>query len=543
MERDEEQAAELSPSSDEEALVLRQKPELTQVPDKGDITLQQWKRRQLQRLAEELKAEWQEARLQQVRDMERLYLARLLDETTGRATGNNFNLDEHSHRGTAKHMRAKERNRAAFREEKGRREEHPRQHPKSRKKATCSERRGSTKARVPNPCEKGKGKRVLSSKSNGGYQPLGPRVSRGADLVKLNPLLTGAGETECVEEVPREGRRPMRRGSSRFAQNVNHNSTDESLQGKTADLEKPLPLSSTFRQETTTQGSLCRYTDKNQWHKELESAFEELFNTNQKLKKHLNLHLEQKFKIDENPDEQQSCSEFQGESSDIQRGESTEEAETTAEEYGSPSDMEAPEMWSKTNSKQLLSEAEYPRYQTTAKHLLRPESLTPVPEAGTSSEQDDSFSESPESGREPLKLATAEEESLKPYLQKQDDSIASWMALRQKQKAELEQKRQKTLLELTEHPNMSLEIHYKAELEEERRERRRMRLALLKSYSTGVPAPASDKNTSLDNDLLDEDKQSQMIRDLQQQILEQNKLHKQFLDKARKRLQEFQKTF
>lgn len=136
-------------------------------------------------------------------------------------------------------------------------------------------------------------------------------------------------------------------------------------------------------------------------------------------------------------------------------------------------------------------------------------------------------------------MATAEKESLKPYLQRQDGSIASWMALRQKQKAELEQKRRKTLLELREHPNMSLEIHYKAELEEERR---RMRLALLNSYSTGVPAPASDENTSLDNGLLDEDKQSQMIRDLQQQILEQNKLHKQFLEKARKRLQEFQKT-
>lgn len=538
MERDAERAVELSPSPDEEALVLRM-----QVRDKGDVTLQQWKARQLQRLAEELRAEWQEARLQQVKDMDHLYLSRLLDEATGRASENNSNLDQHSQRGTAKHMRAKERNRAAFREEKGHREEHPRQHPKSRKKATRSERRGSTKGRVPNPCEKGKGKRVPSSKSSGGYQPLGPRVSRGADLVKLNPLLPGAGETESVEEVPQEGRWPMRRGSSRFVRNVNHNSTDESLQGKTADLGKALPLSSTFRQEATSQGAPCRYTDKNQWHKELESAFEELFNTNQKLKKHLNLHLKQQLKIDQNPDEQQSCSEIQGESSDFQRGESTEEAETTAEEYGSPSDMEAPEMCSKTNLKQLLSEAEYPRYQPTAKHLLRPESLTPVVEAGTSSEQDDSFSESPESGQEPPKLATAEEESLKPYLQKEDGSIASWVALRQKQKAELEQKRQKTLLELTEHPNMSLEIHYKAELEEERRERRRMRLALLKSYSTGIPVLASDKNISLDSGLLDEDKQSQMIRDLQQQILEQNKLHKQFLEKARKRLQEFQKTF
>lgn len=559
IERDIERATELSPSSDEEALVLRQKPELIQVPDETDVTLKQWKARQLQRLAEELKAEWREARLQQVRDMERLYLTHLLDEATGRAGGNNLTMNERNQRRSAKHMRSKGRNRAAFREEKGHREEHPRQHPKSRKKATCSERQGSSKARGQNPSEKGKGKRVPSSKSNGGYQPLGPRTGRGADLAKLNPLLADAGETECAEEVQkeisREGRRPMGRGTAHFAQSTSHNSRGQSPQDQTADLEKPLPLSSAFRQEATPPGASCKYSDKNQWHKEIESAFEELFNTNRKLKKHLNLHLEQRLKADQNPDEPQSCtetlgehSETLGEHSETPREESTERAERIAEESGSPLEMEAPETWSKTSLKQLLSETEYPRYQQMARHLLKSESLTPDPEAGTLSEQDDSYSESPEPGREPPKSATGEEESLTPYLEKQVGSAASWLALRQKQKAELEERRQKTLLELTEHPNMSLEIHYKAELEEERRERRRMRLAILKSYPTGVQPPAPDRTTtdqsvSLDNSLLDEDKQNQMIRDLQQQILEQNKLHKQFLEKARKRLQEFQKTF
>ncbi|XP_040606065.1 protein DDC8 homolog [Mesocricetus auratus] len=551
MQRDVEWSAQLSPFSDEEALVLRQKPELLQVRDKGDVTLQQWKAQQLQRLAEELKAEWQEARLQQVRDMERLYLAHLLDEATGQTMGSGFN--EPNKRGSVKHMRAKERSRAAFRafrEEKGRRlrEERPRKQPKSRKKATkCSERRGSTKARGPNPSEKGKGKRVPSSKSSAGYQP---RVSRGADPgAKLNPLLAGAGETDWVEEIqkeiPREGRRPMRRGTSRFSQILNQSSRDQSPQGETADLEKPLPPSPTLRQEATSQGAPCKYSGKNQWHRDIESAFEELFNTNRKLKKHLNLHLEQRLKGDHNPEEPQSSSETQGEGSDTLREESVEEAGTTAEEPGSLLDMEAPEMWSKTNLKQLLSKAEYPRYQQQmAKHLLTSESLPPLPEAGASGKQDSPSSESPEPGQEPPKSAAVEEESLiKPYLEKQAGSVASWMALRQKQKAELEQRRQKTLLELTEHPNMSLEIHYKAELEEERRARRRMRLAILKSYPSGVQVPVPEKTTPLDSSLLDEDKQSQMIRDLQQQILEQNKLHKQFLEKARKRLQEFQKTF
>ncbi|XP_027277845.1 protein DDC8 homolog isoform X1 [Cricetulus griseus] len=629
MQRDMEQSTELSTSCDEEALFLRQKPELMQVQDKADVTLQQWKAQQLQRLAKELKAEWQEARLQQFKDMEHLYLAHLLDEATGQAMGNDFIVEEHNRKGSAKHMRTKERNRAPFRE-KSRREEHPRQQPKSRKKATCSERRGTTKARGPNPSEKGKGKRVSSSKSTGGYQ----RVSRGPDI---NPLLAGAGETKWVEEVqkeiPREGRRRMRRGTSYFVQNINQNSRDQSLQGKTADLEKPSPLtstfrqeatspvissfrqeatspvissfrqeatspvtssfrqeatspvissfrqeatspvissfrqeatsplsssfrqeatsplSSTFRQEATSQGAPSKYSDKNQWHKDIESAFEELFNTNRKLKNHLNLHLEQKLKVDPGPDKLQSPAETQVVRSDTPREANAEEAETMAEEPGSPSDMVAHETWSKTDLKQLLGETEYPRYQQMPKHLPKSESLVSVPVAGTSSKQDDAlkddaFSGSPQSGQEPPKSATMDEESLKPYLEEQAKAVASWMAMRQKQKAELEQRRQKTLLEMTEHPDMSLEIHYKAELEEERRERRRLRLALLKtSYSSGVQVPAPSRTISLDSSLLDEDKQSEMIRDLQQQILEQNKLHKQFLEKARKRLQEFQKSF
>nr|XP_021495649.1 protein DDC8 homolog [Meriones unguiculatus] len=534
MQRDTEQAS-LPSSSSEEGLVLRQKPTTMQVRDKGDVTLQQWKEQQLQRLAEELKAEWQGARLHEVRDMERLYVAHLLDEATGRALGHDLNSDELYQRRTARHMRAKERSRAAFRGEKGRREEHPRHHHKSRKKATCSQRRGSTKARRPNSSEKGKGKRVSSSKSNGGYQPLGPRASRAADLAKLNPLLSSAEEIECMEEVQkeisREGRRLIGRETSRFTQIINYNSKDRYLRDKTPDLEEP--LSSTFKQEATPQVSQCKCGGKNQWHKEIESAFEELFNTNRKLKKQLNLHLVQRLKANWNPDEQQSYLDTQGENSDTLKEERAVETETV--DSGSPVEPKVRETWSKNSLKELLSEVEYPRYQQMAKYPLKSESMmVPVPKAEPPGEQDDLFSGSPLSEQEPPKPAEVEE---KPV-----DSVASWIALRRK-KAELEQRRQKTLLEMTEHPDMSLEIHYHPELEEERRERRRMRLAILKSYSTGAQPPGSNHNISLDSCLLDEEKQNQMIHDLQQHILEQSNLHKQFLEKARKRLQEFQKTF
>lgn len=537
MQRDRERAAQLSPSSEDEALVLRRKPSEMPAQEEDSTALQQWKAQQLQRLAEELKAEWQEARLQQVRQAQRLYLAHLLDEAAERSMGNDPSVDEQNQGRTAKHKRAKERNRAAFREERGRREEHPSQHPKSRKKVPRSERRSSAKARGPASGEKGKGRRVSSSKNRGGYQ--GPRATRRVGVAKLNPFFDG--ETACVEEVQkeflREGRQPSAKGI--------HNLRDQSLQGKTTALTQPLLLGPTCKEDPKqvqdAQETPSKY-NKNLWHKEIESTFEELFNTNRKLKRHLDLHLEQRLRADQNPDEPQSYSEIRSENFGTLREESTEEVET-AEESGSPTKVETPEMWSKTNLKQILSDTEYPRYQQIAKYPLKSESLVPL-KAGTSREQDDLFSLSPESGQEPPTSPVVEDESLKPYLQKQADSVASWMALRQKQKAELEQRRQKTLLELTEHPNMSLEIHYKAELEEERRARRRMRLALLKSNSTGIRAlPTERNNLSLDNGLLDEDKQNQMIRDLQQQILEQNKLHQEFLEKARKRLQEFQKSF
>uniref|UniRef100_A0A8C5KS09 CEP295 N-terminal like n=1 Tax=Jaculus jaculus TaxID=51337 RepID=A0A8C5KS09_JACJA len=536
LQRGMEKAAELSAASGEEALALRPKPTLLQVRDKGDVTLKQWKTRQLEHLTEELKAELQEARLQQVRDLERLYLARLLDEAAGRrAVGNDLDLEEPVHRGTARSLRTKERQRIAMREERAHREEPSRQqawHPKSRKKAAGSERRAS-KARGSNPSEKVRGKRAPLSKTGGGYQPVGPRMGRGTDLAKLNPLLAGSGETkykeEAQKEAAREGRRQVGKGTSHF----------QSSQGKVSNQEELWPPDSPYKQGSASPGSLRKPGDKNQLQREIESAFEELFNTNRKLKKHLSLHLEQRLKVDQTPDEQQSVSELQGQGSDPLREENVGETDTApAEETGRSLE---------NNLKQLLSETEYPRYQQMSKCALKRECLTPIAEMDSPSNEEDLLSLNPETGCEPPKVTSLAEETLEPHLQKQVD-LSDWVASRLKQKTELEQRRQKALLGLTEHPDMSLEIHYKAELEEERKARRKMRLALLKSYPTGTQSldRSSELRTTslLDSDLLqEEDKQNQMIRDLQQQILEKNNLHKQFLEKARKRLQEFQNSF
>lgn len=93
-------------------------------------------------------------------------------------------------------------------------------------------------------------------------------------------------------------------------------------------------------------------------------------------------------------------------------------------------------------------------------------------------------------------------------------------------------------------PGLSWEAHSQAGLEEQR-EQRRACLARLKSCSSldqeKEGACEHDTTSLWASSFIDDDRHSQMIRDLQQQIEKQNKLHKQFLEEARKRLQEFQR--
>uniref|UniRef100_A0A8C0XBG2 Uncharacterized protein n=1 Tax=Castor canadensis TaxID=51338 RepID=A0A8C0XBG2_CASCN len=554
MQKDMELTTETSLASDDDALALRQKLASLQVRDKGDVVLerrpevQQWKSRHLQRMAEELKAEWQEAQLQQIKDLERLYLARLLGGIARQAIGHEHDLEGPIHQ-RARSPRGREKHKTAFREGRCHREEPYRQqawHHKSGKKTVCPERRGTSRPRGLSPPEKNKGKRAPSSKTSSSRRSVSSRLSRAMDLAKLSPLLAPVEEIEGLEEEEmepaRDGRRQVGRGTPHFMQDLKYNWRDHSPEGKLNDLEELWPVSNPDRRSPTPPGSLFKCGEKNKWQKDLEFAFEELFNTNRKLKRHLNLHLEQRPRADQNTDEEQGFSETQGQSSDISRLELPRvmEAVPTGESE-SAAEAEAAEMSSKTSLESLLIKTENLKCHQMAKPMLKNESQI-LSEAGISTDEEDLLLQVPKS--EP-RLATLLEEPSQPYAQKHEERTG-WMALRQKQKAEMEQRRQKTLSGQMEHPDMSLEIHYKAELEEERRERRRTRLAILKAYPNGLHTRGGGSDYRITSfsgsSLLNEERHKQMIHDLQQQISEQNKLHKQFLEKARKRLEDFQKT-
>ncbi|KFO35671.1 protein DDC8 homolog [Fukomys damarensis] len=542
MQRDTEDTARPSLMPDDTVFALRRKSALLQARVKGDVALQrrpngqQRRSRQLQRLPEGLRAVPQEARHQQARDPQRLYLAHPLSGAARWAVGNKPHSGEPILQGAAGPLRGRQRHKEPLREERSCREVPPgRQawHTKSLKKATGLERRGAPRAQCLSPPEKRKEKRAPSSQTSGGRQLVESWAGfTTADLERLHPLLAAAVETKFLEEKAKEKApkrmRQVGNGTDRSAQGP-RNYSRASPESQPEDLEQLRPVSSTHR-----KGSECQRGDKDFWQKELASAVEELFKTSRKLRERLTWHLEQRPVADQNPAGEQVFPERRGPGSDVPGEEGPGQAATVlASEAGSPRTA------SQCSLPQLPSQAEGAQYHHLAPCTPQGESQTLPPEDRVSVGGEDSILQSPTP-------ATPAEGSPHPRRQEQPDP-AGWRASRQKQKTAAEG-RKKSLLEQTEHPSMSLEIHYKAELEEERRARRKTRLALLRSYSTGAPArdagPVCRAHSPLyGSGSVSEEKHSQMVLGFQRQILEQNRLHTQFLEKARKRLREFQKTW
>ena len=550
MRRSLERAARRSPSPDKEALLSRQNllDRLLQVQEKGDLAPQrgqkdpqQRKTQLLQRLVEELKAEWPEALDQQIRGLGRLYLAHLLGSGGERAKDHEPDSEGSAQRGAARLHRAKGKHRVAMREEKGRKEELARRQPwcaTSQRRAVDRERQGASRATGPcppslSPPERSKGKRVPSTKTGGGCR-------HGTDVEKLLAATEGIKRLEEREsDAAREGRRQLGKRPAR-RQGPKNNCLDQSPEGKANHLEQLCPVSSTHRRGASPPAKL---ENKSRWQRELEFAFEELFDTNRKLKKHLNLQLDLKPGVDQSPGEDQG---FREETHAWRRESQRDKAERDAEihvvparEPASSAGVEAHLASSRTSLQKFLSKLENQKYHRMAKGVVKSDNTLWSSEAGTSLDEKDRLSCGPGSGWEPPQLDSLVQGSLQLHPQEQADRVGL-MASMQKQEMQVEQRRLKQI----EHPKVSLEADLQTELKDGRREQRQARLAHLQPDSPPDPEKEGgyDRSpTSPSAAIVDDDRHSQMIRDIQQQILEQNKLHKQFLKEARKRLLEFQK--
>ncbi|XP_049715303.1 protein DDC8 homolog [Elephas maximus indicus] len=565
MKRNLERAGCLTPCPDDEALLLRQKQRLLQVREKGNVAerrrqdLRQWKNRQLQCLAEECKAEWQEIQKQQVRDLEWLYLAQLLGMGGGCGKDSQPALEEPVQRAAARQQRAKEKHRAALREEKSHKEEPAKQsawHTKSRKKAAGIEKQGASKVTGVTwppliPPGKRKGKQRPLVKTSGGHRHLDPWVSRGTGVDKLYPHPDKTRRLERGKKVTWDRRRQLGKREASFTQGLKHNRLDLSPEGRRKDLEQLWPVSSTCKRGAVSAVPPDKHGNWKKWQRELQFAFEELFDTNRKLKNHLNQHLELWSRNRQGPDGEPGCLGVQDPSIEAQREKKILEAETApAREPRGP--VVAHQTLSKINLRKLLDKMENPKYHRLAKCVFEEKNKiskanfksgdkAPSPEAEISVAEENLLSCTAESGQESPETVRLAEGTPQLHPREQADGGGVMEAI---PAPETEQGRQEQLelFEQMEHPEMNLESVHNAQLEDKESEQREAHLkpsfVQVRWWEGGQgPSVASPSGISI----MDDNRHSQMIRDLQLQILEQKKLHKQFLEEARKRLQEFQK--
>ncbi|XP_077710584.1 CEP295 N-terminal-like protein isoform X1 [Canis aureus] len=419
MKRNADRAARLSPSPDHEAPLLRQKQRLLQVREKGALALQRrpdlqpWKSQQPQCQAEELKAGWQEAPPQQVRGLERPYLAHLLGVGGGQAREHQPDSDGPAQRGAAQPQRAGERHRAAAREARSRREDlvRPRPQPwrtKPQRKAVGAEKPGAPRAaglthRPRCAPEKIKGKRVPSTKTSCGRRPADPRGSRGMDVEELG---AAAGELERLQKREKEGGRDGRRQPGQVpappGQGPKSSGLDPSPEGRARDLEELWLGGWTCR-----GASPCRCGDRSRWQRELEFAFQELFNTNQELKRHLSLHLAPGPRVDQSSSAEHGLSQAPQCRGDTPRDRS---AAGTGVDVGPrgecawPVPAEARQTASHASADRFRSRLESHRYHRVARLASRSESKSRSPKAGAFIGGESRLLCSPGSGPAPARL-------------------------------------------------------------------------------------------------------------------------------------------
>lgn len=550
MKRNAESAAPRSPGPDNEALLLRQKQKLLQAreedqPLQRGQDLEQPQSQLLWRLAEELKAGWREAPDQRGRGLERLCVACLSGLGGGWAEDRAPDSEGSAPHRAAGPPRARRKHRAAVQQEKGPRKGLAPRQPwcaTSRRRAGDQEWQGASRPAgpippPPSPPERNKGKRVLSVKTGGGRRPPDPGLSRRTDM----------GEIRRLEEREKEAAQGGRRQPGKAAclvQGPKHNGLDQSPKGKADDQEQLWPVGANPRRGASPPGKL---SDKSRWQRELEFAFEALFNTNRKLKRHLNLHLDPKPGTNRSPSEEQGFLEMQTPRRESQREKDARDAQTDVVPAGEPTSpvaLDAHLLPSRTSLEKLLSKLESQEYHRMAKGLMKNERRLWSPGAGTCTGEKTLLSCSPESGQAPPRPDVLAQGPLQPQPQEQAGRVSS-MASRQGQEMQTGQRRPEQLdwLEQIQHPKPSLgAADLQTELEDET-EQRPARLVHLKpdSPADGETEGGYDCSpVSPSASIVDGDSHSQVIRDLQQQILEQNKLHKQFLEEARKRLQAFQ---
>nr|XP_031531263.1 centrosomal protein of 295 kDa isoform X8 [Vicugna pacos] len=601
-------AGKLRLSPNEEASILkedyerRRKLRLLQVREQErDIALQiredikQRRNQQFTRLAEALRTEWEESQTQKIKNLEKLYLASLRNMGEGhqQAKENEADLNALAHRAAERKKKAEVRHKEALKVQKNQKEMLMKQktwHIKARKEALLVEKERSAKiTSLPPPpptlFENIDVKRTSKVKtSSSTYHHLYTFVNREVDTEQPDPHLAAEEEAKRLEGLQKQaaqekvercekahvrGFQAMKK--IRLAQNQEklmkelHQLQQEDLARRRQTVARMPPQ--------LVELPYKRSEMKEDWQRELEFAFEDMYNADRKVKGNLILHLEPEplpTVTDQTQDEELDLSMEQESLGETENIPVTEAKAIYSGEADIPLSVKTHQIPSKLLFKKLLNKIRSQKSLWTIQSVSEDESemITTVSEteskavtleSGATVSEDRTLSSEQEQVVESDTLTvdsgplTSEDKPLSyiadsekkqemnktqpitavaqssVLLHPHEEAARIRMAARQKQIMEIEEQKQKQLelLEQIEQQKLRLETDcFRAQLEEEKRK---------KTLQTGVgTAPASGTVIS------DEDSHRQMIRNYQQQLLQQNRLHRQSVETARKRLLEYQ---
>ncbi|KAM6173614.1 LOW QUALITY PROTEIN: centrosomal protein of 295 kDa [Erethizon dorsatum] len=600
-------AGKLRLSPNEEAFVLREdyerrrKLRLLQVREQErDIALQirkDIKRRrnqQFTRLAEELREEWEESQTQKIQNLEKLYLASLksMGEGHRQAKENEPDLDALARQTAERKRKAEMRHKEALKVQKNQKEILMKQknwHIKARKEALLVEKERSAKITSlppppPAPFENIEVKRISSAKTSGStYHHISTFVNRQMEMKQPDAHLAAEEEAKRLEELQKQAAQErleqFEKAHVRGFQAMKKIHLAQNQEKLMKELKQLQQEDLARRKQTVAQMPprlvelpYKRSDMKEDWQRELEFAFEDMYNADRKVKGNLVLHLEPEplpTVTDQIQDEELDLSVDQENIGEAENLPLT-EAEICSSETHDPLAIKTQQVPSKVLFKKLLNKIRNQKSLWTITSVSEDESemittvsetenKAPTVESGTiaseermpSTEQeqvmesdiltiesgpltseDKPLSCHKDSGKEqeinetPPITAVAQSSVL---LHPQEEAVRVRMSTRQKQIMEIEEQKQKQLelSEQIEQQKLRLETDcFRAQLEEEKRK---------KTQLTGVgTAPVSFPVFS------DEDSHRQMIHNYQQQLLQQNRLHKQSVETARRRLLEYQ---
>ncbi|XP_029398634.1 centrosomal protein of 295 kDa isoform X2 [Mus pahari] len=567
----------LSPS--EEAFILkedyerRRKLRLLQVREQErGIAFQiregikQRRSQQVSHLAEELRAKWEEAQSQKIQNLEKLYLASLRHMGDGhrQAKENEPDLDALSRRAAERKRKAEVRHKEALKVQKNQKEMLMKQktrHIKARKEAVLVEKQRSAKmARlpppIPSPFENIDMNRIPSLKTNSStYHHISTfpdaHLAAEEEARRVERLQQQAAQ-ERVEQFERAHVR-----GSQAMKKIHLAQNQERLMEELKQLQKE---DLARRRQTVAQMPpqllelpYRRSEMKEDWQRELEFAFEDMYNADREVKGNLILHLmpeplptlsdqlqdeeldlsmEQENQVPLATKIQQIPSRilFKRLLNKIRSQQSLWTIKSVSEDEGEVTSS-ITEIESKVPSTDLgaISTEEKTAVTFEQEQVMDSDRLTI--ESGPLSSEDKPLYYKTGTGKEqamavsPSATAVAQSSVL---LHPQEEAVRIRMSLRRKQILEIEEQKQKQLelLEQIEQQKLRLETDcFRAQLEEQRQQADQLEVCC---------APMSHAMIS------DEDSHRQMIRNYQHQLLQQNRLHKQTVETARKRLLEYQ---